>query len=99
MFGEWVKTCEFCGYALLQASFYTSKKLSHDDGFLCRLLVCDGFFYRLLLLKLFLVWRGVMCMFGGRVKMCEFCAYAFLKCKSIPVKLSQNHLFTTILRY
>ena len=31
--------------------------------------------------KLFLIWKGVMCMFGGRVKMCKFCRYAFWNLK------------------
>ena len=38
-------------------------------------------------------------MFGGRVKMCEFCVYAFLKSKSMQAKnvqkVRQNSLFTT----
>ena len=33
------------------------------------------FLYILFLLKLLLVWKGVMCLFGSRVKMCEFCGY------------------------
>ena len=33
-------------------------------GFLCILLVCDGFSFELFLLKLFLVWKGDMCMLG-----------------------------------
>ena len=59
------------------------------NGFLYRLLVCVSFFIEtismwwflciLQLLKIFLVWKGVMCMFGKRVKICEFCRYAFLK--------------------
>ena len=51
------------------------------DGFSYELLVCDGFLYILFLLKLFLVWKGVMYMFGRRVKMCEFCGYAFWNLK------------------
>ena len=38
------------------------------NGFLCLLLVYDGFFiFKLFLLKLFLVLKRVMCMFGKRV--------------------------------
>ena len=57
------------------------------DGFSYELSVCDGFFrycqYAMVfyvdcfLLNYFLVWKGVMCMFEGRVKMCECCGYAF----------------------
>ena len=40
-----------------------------------------------------------MCMFGGGVKMFEFCRYAFLKSKSMQAKdvqtVGQNCLFTT----
>ena len=42
-------------------------------------------------------------MFGGRVKMCEFCGYAFWKSKSIQAKnvrkVRQNRLFTTAFFY
>ena len=34
-------------------------------GFSYELLVCDSFLFRLFLLKLFLVWKGVMCTFRG----------------------------------
>ena len=44
-----------------------------------------------------------MCMFGGRVKMCEFCGYAFWKSKTIQAKnvrkVRQNRLFTTAFFY
>ena len=57
------------------------KQIVSMQWFLWELLVCDGFLYILFLLKLFLVWKGVMCMFGGHVKMCEFCGYAFWNLK------------------
>ena len=42
---------------------------------------------------------GVVGEGGGRVKMCEFCVYAFLKSKSIQAKnvqkVHQNGLFTS----
>ena len=37
----------------------------------------DGFLYRLLLLKLIFSMKRYMCIFGGWVKMYEFCVYAF----------------------
>ena len=45
------------------------------NGFSYELLVCDGFLYILLFLKLFLVWKRVMWMFERLVKMCEFFGY------------------------
>ena len=45
------------------------------NGFSYKLLVCDGFSYILLFLKVVLVWKKVMCMFERHVKMCEFCGY------------------------
>ena len=47
------------------------------DGFSYELFVCDDFLYILFLLKLFLVRKGVICIFERRVKMCEFCRYVF----------------------
>ena len=41
--------------------------------------VMQWFFMHIVTFKrLLLVWKGVMCMFGGWGKICEICKYAFL---------------------
>ena len=43
----------------------------------------------------FLVWKGVIRMFGGWVKICGVCGYAFFNIWKLQVKLCQVTLFNT----
>lgn len=70
------------------------------DGFSYELLVFGGFLIQIVSFKvIFIIKKGYVYAWGGRVKMCEFCVYAFLKSKSMQAKnvqkVRQNSLFTT----
>ena len=61
-----IGTISIKGYVMVFMKIVSTKR-RYAMVFLCRFL----------LLKLIISMKGVMCMLGGWVKVCEFCGYAF----------------------